>query len=101
MFCWICGADLILSNIENRKREVCINCGWVYYPQLEVSSAAILSSNNKIFLLKRADNPWKTDWYLPGGHVENDEDPKMAAEFGDDEDWVEDADGNFVPKSEA
>jgi len=30
-----------------------------------------------------------------------DEDPKMAAEFGDDQDWVEDADGNFVPKSEA
>jgi len=29
------------------------------------------------------------------------EDPKMAAEFGDNEDWVEDADGNFVPKSEA
>ena len=29
------------------------------------------------------------------------EDPKMAAEFGDDEDWIEDADGNFVPKSEA
>ena len=30
-----------------------------------------------------------------------DEDPKMAAEFGDDQEWVEDADGNFVPKSEA
>ena len=30
-----------------------------------------------------------------------EEDPKMAAEFGDNEDWVEDADGNFVPKSEA
>ena len=29
------------------------------------------------------------------------EDPKMAAEFGDDEEWVEDSDGNFVPKSEA
>lgn len=29
-----------------------------------------------------------------------DEDPKMAAEFGDDEDWVEDAEGNFVPKGE-
>ena len=29
------------------------------------------------------------------------EDPKMAAEFGDDDEWVEDADGNFVPKSEA
>ena len=28
------------------------------------------------------------------------EDPKMAAEF-DDQDWVEDADGNFIPKSEA
>ena len=29
------------------------------------------------------------------------EDPKMASEFGDDEEWVEDAEGNFVPKSEA
>jgi|SaaInlV_125m_DNA_1040241.scaffolds.fasta_scaffold124003_1 hypothetical protein len=29
-----------------------------------------------------------------------DEDPKMASEFGDDEDWVEDADGNFIPKGE-
>ena len=29
------------------------------------------------------------------------EDPAMAAEFGDDEEWVEDKDGNFVPKSEA
>ena len=28
-----------------------------------------------------------------------EEDPKIAAEF--DDDWVEDADGNFVPKSEA
>jgi hypothetical protein len=30
-----------------------------------------------------------------------EEDPKMAAEFGDDEEWIEDADGNFIPKSEA
>ena len=30
-----------------------------------------------------------------------EEDPKMAAEFGDDDEWVEDDNGNFVPKSEA
>ena len=30
-----------------------------------------------------------------------EEDPKMAAEFGDDDEWVEDDSGNFVPKSEA
>lgn len=29
------------------------------------------------------------------------EDPKMADEFGDNEEWVEDANGNFIPKSEA
>jgi len=28
------------------------------------------------------------------------EDPAMAEEFGDDQDWVEDAEGNFVPKGE-
>jgi hypothetical protein len=29
-----------------------------------------------------------------------EEDPKLAAEFGDDEEWVEDENGNFVPKGE-
>jgi hypothetical protein len=29
------------------------------------------------------------------------EDPKMADEFGDNEEWVEDENGNFIPKSEA
>lgn len=28
------------------------------------------------------------------------EDPVMAAEFGDDDEWVEDENGNFVPKGE-
>ena len=28
------------------------------------------------------------------------EDPGMAAEFGDNEEWVEDENGNFVPKGE-
>ena len=28
------------------------------------------------------------------------EDPKMADEFGDNEEWVEDENGNFVPKGE-
>lgn len=30
-----------------------------------------------------------------------DADPKLADEFGDNDEWTEDEDGNFIPKSEA
>ena len=30
-----------------------------------------------------------------------DADPKLADEFGDNDEWTEDEDGNFIPKNEA
>lgn len=78
MFCLKCGSNLTLRRIDNRERNICNKCGWIYYPQLKVGSAAILTINNKILLLKRAEHPWKDDWYLPAGYVEFDEDPIKA-----------------------
>ncbi|GAP10173.1 ADP-ribose pyrophosphatase [Bellilinea caldifistulae] len=79
-FCFQCGSELIRSWMENRQREVCRRCGWVHYPQLKVSAAAMVLEENRLLLVKRATPPWQGCWYLPAGYVEADEDPAHAAE---------------------
>lgn len=79
-FCFQCGSILSSLWMENRQREVCPRCGWVYYPQLKVSAAAMVVEENRLLLVRRATPPWKGCWYLPAGYVEADEDPARAAE---------------------
>lgn len=79
-YCYDCGAQLTWQPIENRQREICPHCGWVYYPQLKVSAAAMVIQDGRLLLIRRATPPWQGCWYLPAGYVEADEDPKRAAE---------------------
>jgi ADP-ribose pyrophosphatase YjhB (NUDIX family) len=60
-------------------REICPACGWIYYQQLKLSSAAQIEQNGKILLVQRSTHPWFGYWYLPAGYVEVDESPEIAA----------------------
>ncbi len=77
-YCLQCGAELKIVWNE-RERETCPRCGWVYYPQQKVSAAGLIVKNDRILLVRRAFEPWKDCWYLPAGYVEVDEDPADAA----------------------
>jgi len=79
-FCQECGTPLNTRRIENRSRETCPTCGWVYYEQLKVGVAAILEKDGRILLLLRATDPWRGQWNLPAGYVEVDEAPALAVE---------------------
>ena len=79
-YCLQCGTSLHLQQIEARWREVCLNCGWIYYQQLKVGAAALIERAGKLLLLRRAHNPGQGAWNLPAGYVEVDEDPARAAE---------------------
>ena len=78
-YCFQCGTQLELRLIENREREVCSACGWIYYAQLKVSAAILIEQDGKLLLLQRSYEPWKGTWMVPAGYVEADEDPKEAA----------------------
>jgi 8-oxo-dGTP diphosphatase len=78
MFCLECGSELQEKSIDFHNRKYCKNCDWVYYPHLKVSTAGIITNKKEILLLKQSENPWKGDWYLPAGYVEQDEDPVLA-----------------------
>ncbi len=78
-FCFACGAQLTEQVLENRTRLMCDHCGWVHYPQLKVSAAALITEDDRILLARRSHDPWRECWYLPAGYVEADEDPEEAA----------------------
>ncbi len=78
-YCFQCGQRLEPALQEGRLRQACPVCGWVYYPQLKVSAAALVEKDGKILLVRRKQEPWAGCWYLPAGYVEADEDPILAA----------------------
>jgi ADP-ribose pyrophosphatase YjhB (NUDIX family) len=76
--CLDCGAEL-QNTWDERDREKCPHCGWIYYPQQKLSAAGLVLKNDRLLLVRRAFEPWKNCWYLPAGYVEVDEDPSDAA----------------------
>jgi len=79
-FCFDCGTLLELRNFDQRPREVCPACGWIYYPQLKVGAGVVIEHDGKLLLLQRNHEPWKGAWNIPAGYVEADEDPRDAAQ---------------------
>jgi 8-oxo-dGTP diphosphatase len=76
--CFNCGTQMIWRHVEEREREVCLACGWIYYQHMKVAAAALIEDQDKLLLLKRAHQPWKGEWNLPAGYAEVDEAPSMA-----------------------
>ena len=78
-YCYQCGNIVEIRLVDHREREICPQCGWVYYLQLKVGAAVLIEHDNKLLLLQRAYEPWIGSWMIPAGYVEADEDPKDAA----------------------
>lgn len=71
-FCPLCGYKLITKfmPLDGEKRLVCSNCGFVFYQNPPPTVLAFVEKGNKVLLVKRAINPYKGYWDLPGGFVE-------------------------------
>ena len=70
-FCSQCGAALVASLVEDRTREVCPDCGTVFYRNpLPVASALVLNDKREVLLVKRSRDPERGTWCLPIGFAE-------------------------------
>jgi ADP-ribose pyrophosphatase YjhB (NUDIX family) len=78
-FCLNCGTLLQVKPIEGRNREVCLNCGWVYYEHRKLSAGVCIEKDDCLLLVQRGIEPWYQKWYMPAGYVEVDEDSDQAA----------------------
>ncbi|HID93359.1 MAG TPA: NUDIX hydrolase, partial [bacterium (Candidatus Stahlbacteria)] len=78
-YCPKCGHSLITTNIENRKRLTCPECGWINYKNpIPCVAALVRNQDDKILLVKRGVSPSKGSWCLPTGFMEIEETPEKA-----------------------
>ncbi|HXI95142.1 MAG TPA: NUDIX domain-containing protein, partial [Candidatus Acidoferrum sp.] len=78
-FCVSCGAALVPRVIEGREVEACPQDGFVLWHDPKVSTAVVVESDGGIVLGRRSIEPGYGLWCLPGGFVNDDEDPALAA----------------------
>ena len=67
------------KELDGYSRQICPKCGWIYYQHLKVGGGALIEQDGKLLLLQRANDPWRSWWYLPAGYTEVDEDPAQTA----------------------
>lgn len=79
-FCMRCGSAVEEQLRFSRLRPVCPSCGWVHFSDPKVAVEILVEQADSILLVQRLNDPCKGLWSLPGGYMDNDEDPASAAE---------------------
>ncbi|MFZ0449165.1 MAG: NUDIX hydrolase [Desulfatiglandaceae bacterium] len=80
-YCPVCGGKLnqvVLKEIEP-ARLVCSACRFVLYMDPKVVACTVVEQDDRIVLLKRAMQPQKGRWVMPGGFVDRGEEIRAAA----------------------
>ena len=78
-YCPMCGSALLEQEIDGRLRGVCPACGYVHWRNAKPCAGALIIRNGKVLLVRRAVEPFRGYWDIPGGFCEADEHPAEAA----------------------
>ena len=79
-FCSKCGQENIYGFIDGRNRYHCKSCKSIHYQNPKPTATIICAQDNSILLAKRAYEPAKGAWGLPGGFMELNETLEEAAQ---------------------
>ena len=60
-------------------RPVCPQCGWIYFIDPKVAAAVLVEVDDRVLLVRRANEPFHGLWTLPAGFVNGGEAPAEAA----------------------
>lgn len=85
-YCHQCGGNVLLRHVEeeHRDRLVCESCGMIHYLNPRVVAAAVperdgAAGRPDLLLMRRALEPRRGAWTMPGGFVEVGESTEEAA----------------------
>ena len=78
-FCSNCGEKNQYGHIDGNKRYYCTKCNTIQYENPKPTATLICPRNKELLLVKRAEEPGKGLWGLPGGFIEREESPETAA----------------------
>lgn len=78
-YCPACGEPLERRSIEGRDRRWCPDCeAVVWHNPVPTAGVAVVDASG-VLLTRRAVDPGRGRWAVPGGHLEADESPEAAA----------------------
>ena len=78
-FCSNCGEKNKFGEKEGNNRFYCPHCHTTHYDNPKPTATLICPKNDSILLVKRAADPGKGLWGLPGGFIERGETPEAGA----------------------
>jgi ADP-ribose pyrophosphatase YjhB (NUDIX family) len=79
-FCPKCGSPLTNRLIDHHERLVCADCTFVFYQNSKPCAGALIVDQGKLLLVKRATEPFKGYWDIPGGFLEAGEHPEPGVQ---------------------
>jgi ADP-ribose pyrophosphatase YjhB (NUDIX family) len=69
-FCLKCGSPLQLRPIGGAERLACSLCDFIYWGNYSIGVGALILKEDKVLLVRRAEEPGKGFWTNPGGYIE-------------------------------
>ena len=78
-FCPECGGLLSLRVLHGAERMACRKCRFVLYENSKPCVGVLALSEGRVLLVKRAIEPFKGYWDIPGGFLEAGEHPADGA----------------------
>ncbi|MCA0758485.1 NUDIX hydrolase [Paenibacillus sp. N4] len=69
-FCMTCGQGLEIRDIDGTMRAACPSCSFVHWGSYSVGVGALVVRDERILLVRRAQEPGKGYWTNPGGYIE-------------------------------
>ncbi len=80
-FCTRCGGGLSLSDVprDQRQRLRCSDCQHIHYLDPKVAAGVVCAMDGGVVLVRRAIEPGRGKWVVPGGFMEHDETVEEAA----------------------
>lgn len=77
-YCPYCATALEVREIYRQQRPVCPKCHFVHFPDPKVAVIGLVTHGSQVLLIRRAVEPDKGKWALPGGYMDAGEMPTFA-----------------------
>ena len=78
-FCQSCGQRLVQRKIEGKARPCCAGCGHIVFLDPKIAAVVLISTDDKLVLVRRATEPAIGRWSFPSGYVDRGEAVEDAA----------------------
>jgi len=69
-YCSACGSKMETRDVDGTPRRACTACSFVHWGNYSIGVGALVVKEDKVLLVRRAQEPGKGFWTNPGGYIE-------------------------------